>query len=200
MSKRGTNRVGVFSGTFDPVHRGHIEACIVALGALELDTVLILLEKQPRRKTGVADWSHRANMLELATTKFPSLRAVDIGTDNITAENTIQYLAEQFPAAEYWYIAGSDMLAHIEDWPGSEQLFQAMNICVVLRDNQDLKKTEKHTKQLEEKYPDTKFKILPSVWSPISSSQAKQSLREKQEASGLDPAVQDYIKRHELYA
>jgi len=193
------HRVGVFSGTFDPVHRGHIEACVVALGVLTLDTVLILIEKQPRRKTGVAGFIDRANMIELATTDYPSLRLVDFESDHITTQNTLKYLQDNFAGGEYWYILGSDMLRHIEDWEEHEKLFKNMNICVVLRDNDDLKKIKKQIEKLQDKYPATEFVILPSVWSPISSSIAKEKLLKGELLTALDPAVQEYIKKHKLY-
>lgn len=193
-------RVGVFSGSFDPVHRGHIESAIVALGTLTLDTVLILLEKKPRRKSDLADIEDRANMLELATMDYPSLRVVDLEDDNITTQNTLDYLDKQFPGGEYWFIVGSDMLKHIEDWPDSKKLMESFDICVVLRDNNELKQVKKHIEKLEESYPDTQFIILPSVWSPISSSNIKQSLYSSPIVTGLDPAVHEYIKRHELYS
>lgn len=199
MSKKPPARIGVFSGTFDPVHRGHIESCVVALGALELQIVLLLIEKKPRRKRDVASVMDRANMLELAISDFPSLRIVDLETDNITTDDTLAYLNQHFPETEYWYIVGSDMLRHIEDWPDHDRLLQSMHLCVVLRDNAEQVAVENHVQQLQKAYPDTKFFILPSVWSPISSSQAKAGLQKGEVVTGVDPAVQEYIKRHQLY-
>lgn len=192
-------KIGVFSGSFDPVHRGHIESAIVALGALNLDTVLILLEKKPRRKTGLAEIEDRANMLELATMDYPSLRVVDLEDDNVTTTNTLDYLSKHFPDGEYWFIVGSDMLGHIEDWPDSQKLMKSFHICVVLRENQELKPVKDHIASLKETYPNTQFIILPSVWSPVSSSQIKKVLKSSPIVPGLDPAVHEYIKKHELY-
>jgi nicotinate (nicotinamide) nucleotide adenylyltransferase len=196
MSKQ---RIGVFSGTFDPVHRGHVESCVVALGALTLDTVLILIEKEPRRKAGVAELRDRANMLELATMDFPSLQLVDLETKNITTKDTLNYLHQRFPGSEYWYIVGSDMLGHMTEWPGHEQIFEAMHLCVVLRDNDELPTVKQHVTNLKDKHPDTQFVILPSVWSPVSSSKVKESLRNGVITTGVDPAVQEYIHKHQLY-
>lgn len=200
MQDKIPKRIGIFSGTFDPVHRGHIEACVVALGVLTLDTVIILIEKEPHRKTKVAAFHDRANMLELATSDFPSLRLVDLEKDNITTRDTLKYLEESFPGAEYWYIVGSDMLAHIKDWPDHDKLFKHMNLCVVLRDNDQLKQVKEQIEKLQNQHKDTQFTILPSVWSPISSSKAKEILRKGELSTAIDPAVQEYIKRHGLYS
>lgn len=192
-------RIGIFSGTFDPIHRGHVEACIVAFGALELDTVLILIEKQPHRKEAVTPYIDRANMIELATLDYPSLRMVDLETNNITTTDTIAYLEQQYPDGEYWYIVGSDMLEHIIDWDEYDKLLQSMQLCVVLRDNNELQAITEQLSQLTAKFPQLKTKILPSVWSPISSSTVKQALQSGTITTGLDPAVIEYIKRHNLY-
>lgn len=172
----------------------------MALGALNLDNVLIFIEKKPHRKTKIADMHDRANMLELAISDFPSLRLVDIEKDNVTTKDTLQYLEDHFAGDEYWYIVGSDMLEHIEDWPDHSKLFQNMNLCLVLRNNEELKSVKKQIEKLEEKHPDTQFIILPSVWSPISSSTAKEALRNGDLTTAVDPAVQEYIKRHQLYS
>ncbi len=192
-------RIGVFSGTFDPVHRGHIESCVVALGTLMLTTVCLFLEKKPRRKTGVADFRDRANMLDLATIDYPSLRIVDLEEDNVTTDNALNYLEKQFPGREYWYIIGSDILEHLPSWPKSDKLLKKFNLCVVLRENNEFDKVTAAVKKLQEKYPDTQFVVLPSVWSPISSSSAKKQLKKGELVTGLDPAVQEYIKRHNIY-
>ena len=192
-------RIGVFSGSFDPVHRGHVESCIVALGALTRDTVLILIEKKPQRKNDLAEYIDRANMLELAITDYPSLRLVDLEADNITTAKTLEYLNHNFPNGEYWYIVGPDMLGHITEWPGHDKLMETMNMCVVLRNNDELKNTNKRIEELKEDYQDTQFVVLPSVWSPVSSSTIKQSLNKDEIITGLDPTVREYIKRHGLY-
>ncbi len=194
-----SKRVGVFSGTFDPVHRGHVESCVVALGALNLDTVLIMIEKQPRRKTGVAEFIDRANMVELAVSDFPSLRLVDLESDNVTTDNTLKYLEDNFPGGEYWYIIGSDVLEHIQDWPGHKKLLESFHLCVVLRDNDELSTVKKRLAELEEKYECNTNITLPSVWSPVSSSTVKAALKKGEIITSLDPAVREYIQRHKLY-
>lgn len=194
-----SKRIGVFSGTFDPVHRGHVESCLVALGALTLDTVLILIEKKPLRKTAIAEFIDRANMVDLAVSDYPSLRLVDLGADNVTTADTLKYLEDNFPGGEYWYIVGSDMLDHIKEWPDHDKLLRGMNLCVVLRENDQLRPVKKQIAKLQDDYQDTKFIVLPSVWSPVSSSKVKKQMSNGEMVTAVDPAVQEYIRRHRLY-
>ncbi|HVI69805.1 MAG TPA: adenylyltransferase/cytidyltransferase family protein, partial [Magnetospirillaceae bacterium] len=60
-------RVGVFSGTFDPVHRGHLAFALSAQKRAQLDTVVFLPEHSPRGKIAVGSFTHRLEMLRLAT-------------------------------------------------------------------------------------------------------------------------------------
>jgi nicotinate-nucleotide adenylyltransferase len=196
MSKR---KIGIFSGTFDPVHRGHIEACIVALGALDLDLVVIFIEKKPHKKQDVADFNHRLNMLKLAVKDYPGIRIADADSNNITTKYALNYLDSQFSGCEYWYIIGSDTLSHVEGWEDSDLLFSTMNICTVLRNNSEEKNTQKIVNYLKKHHPRTKFMVLPAVWSEVSSSKEKNSLRIGKEPEGLDQPVTDYINRHRLY-
>lgn len=196
MSKQ---KIGVFSGTFDPVHIGHVESCLVAIGALELESVVIFLEKKPHRKENVASFYDRANMLELAIQDYPKMRIVDIGSENITTKNTLEYFDNHFESSEYWYILGSDTLSILEDWDDSDLLFERMNMCVVLRKNSDEKKVTKLIRHLKSKYRGTKFTILPAVWSEVSSSKEKVLLHSGKKPDGLDEKVLDYIKSHKLY-
>ncbi len=192
-------KIGIFSGTFDPVHRGHVESCIVALGALDLDSVVIFIEKKPHRKQDVADFYHRANMLKLAVKDYPGIRIADVDSNNITTKYALDYLDSQFSGSEYWYIIGSDTLSHVEGWEDSDLLFNEMNICTVLRNNSEEKNTQKIVNDLKKHHPQTKFVVLPAVWPVVSSSKEKNSLRIGEAPGGLDQSVADYIKQHRLY-
>ncbi len=196
MSNR---KIGIFSGTFDPVHRGHIESCIVALGALDLDQVVIFIEKKPHRKQGVADFSHRLSMLKLAVKDYPGIHIADTDSNNITTKDALNYLDNRFNGSEYWYIIGSDTLSHIESWVDSDLLFNEMNICIVLRNNSEEKNTQKLANNLKKLHAKTKFIILPAVWSEVSSSKEKNALRTGKAPEGLYQPVTDYIKQHRLY-
>lgn len=197
--KKLVNRIGIFSGTFDPVHRGHVEAALVSKAALELNSVIMLVEKAPHRKQKVAGFRHRTEMLELATANYPSLMPVDIGHPNITTKSTLVYLGQHFPDAEYWFIIGSDMLRHLNSWPSVDELFKTMHLCVVLRDNSDKQKTIEALRRLKEQFGAVDYKILPAVWSSISSSIVKKNPRKAVDQNVLDPKVLGYIQEHQLY-
>ena len=193
-------RVGLFSGTFDPVHKGHIEACVVAKAACQLDEVLLMIEQKPRRKRNVAGYEQRKAMLELAISKYPSLKVVDRKEPNITTKNTLAYLNDTYPEALYSYIVGDDLLGYMLEWPQVELLFENMELCVFLRDNKNPQQAEQVIRKIQGTYKQAKITLLPAVWSPLSSSSVKQELHASQASYGLDTKVLDYIKEHGLYA
>ena len=64
-------RIGIFAGTFDPVHKGHISFALQAIEAAGLDEVVFLPEPRPRHKQSVTDQSHRIAMINLAIKAYP---------------------------------------------------------------------------------------------------------------------------------
>lgn len=191
--------IGVFSGTFDPFHVAHLEACLVAKAVLELETVAILVEKKPRRKSGVTDYQTRLAMIDLAIQEYPSLRLIESGHDNITVDTAVPLLEQQFDNAEYWYIVGSDMVAHMEDWQNIDALFESMKLCVVLRHNADEAKTTQVLKKLKKRFDHLTYQILPGVWSPVSSSSIRQEIAQQGYSKYLHRDVLKYVIKHNVY-
>ncbi len=192
-------RVGVFSGTFDPFHIAHFEACIVAKAACELDVVTVLVEKSPHRKQKVTSYEKRLAMIDLALQEFPSLRLLEAPGDNITIDNVLPMLRSQFDDAEYWYIVGADMLEHIDAWHNIGALFKSMNLCVVLRDDHSEEVVKDRLKALQKSYGKIHYKILPPVWSPISSSLIRAEIRDSGYSQFVHRKVMKYIAKNNIY-
>lgn len=192
-------RIGVFSGTFDPFHIAHLEACLVAKAELELETVVILIEKQPHRKQDVTSYEHRLAIIDLATQEYPSIRMLQYDHDNVTIDNALPVLGQQFGDAQYWYIVGSDMIQHIGDWQNVEALFAAMHLCVILRDNQDERQTVQWLEVLKKQYSSLVYRVLPGVWSPVSSSQIRNEIASTGHSRYLHRGVLKYILTNNVY-
>jgi nicotinate-nucleotide adenylyltransferase len=192
-------RIGLLSGTFDPIHIGHIEAALVSRAACELDEVLLLIEKKPHRKEKVSDYKHRKKMVELATNDFSSINFYEVKDNNITFEKTGKELEKKYSGATFVMIMGSDMLTHLADWPGLEQWLDSHELCVVLRENKEKKDAEKQLEKLHEAHPNLKAKLVPAVWSPVSSAKIKQQIQETEHADELHRLVRKYVIDQKLY-
>jgi cytidyltransferase-like protein len=93
--------VGIFSGTFDPFHRAHLEACLVAKEACNLNSTVVVLEHKPQRKQKVTAYNHRQQMIDLAIQNYPSIRLQEAPVDNITFDTPVAAnLTKQFGGAE----------------------------------------------------------------------------------------------------
>lgn len=192
-------RIGIFSGTFDPIHVGHVEACLVAKGALELDEVQVMIEKKPHHKTAVTDYQHRQKMVELALSDFSSIKLFDTKNDNITFDNSSQQLQKQFPDCQFVMIVGSDMLEPMQGWPGFDGWITSQSIAIVLRDNKQEEAVKKHISKLAEQYATARISILPAVWSTVSSSRVRSTIKKFGFSEAVHQKVGRYITQHHLY-
>ena len=119
-------RLGVFGGTFDPVHNGHISVAVAAVTCLALDEVLFIPAGQPRLRDSdvVAAPHHRLRMVELATTGYPMFTSSDIeirrSGPTYTAD-TLEQLERERGMCCLYLIAGIDALAKFDKWghPGA---------------------------------------------------------------------------------
>jgi nicotinate (nicotinamide) nucleotide adenylyltransferase len=193
-------RIGIFSGTFDPMHIGHLEVCLVSKGALELDNLVVMIEKAPRRKIGVADYKHRKEIVELSLKDFDSINFMESSEDNVMVARTLEGLHKKFPGATYVLIIGSDMLDHLPDWPDFDVWAEKHELAVVLRDNKEKSKVEAALKVLQKTYPKLKTFTLPAVWSPVSSSTVKKELAKTGHSDLVHRLAMEYIAKQKLYS
>ncbi len=130
-------RLGVYGGSFDPIHRGHIDPVLAAVDQLDLDRVLYLPTAQPPHKPGVrfAPVGRRFAMVEIALLDHSRLEVSDLEMSErptYTVE-TLERLRQEDPDAELYLLVGSDSLAEIEGWRRWRALFDLAQIAVLRR-------------------------------------------------------------------
>lgn len=192
-------RVGLLSGTFDPIHVGHVEVCLVAKAACELDEVLVFVENSPTRKQNIAEYKDRLEMVKLALYDFQTIKVIDNGLNNITLKSIQPFLEQHYPNTEFVLIIGADMLKHLPDWNDIDEILKQMKLCVFMRDKNKQKKIEKNLNQLSKKYNLT-FNLLPPVWSEVSSSIIKKDIQKNGTTDLVHRNVLKYIKDKKLYS
>lgn len=185
-------RVGVFSGTFDPIHAGHIAFGQAALEQCNLDVVVYMPERRPRGKLGMADFEHRLHMTKLATEDYDRLTALETDDDQFTVERTLPYLQTMYAGADIILLIGSDVVRTFHyRWPGLEQLVAQVEFAICLRGDE----TEQSVRQAIERVD------LPMQYSIIATDYAQTSATEvrRGNAQGAAKELQQYILRHNLY-
>ncbi len=123
-------KIGIFSGTFDPIHNGHINFALNSLASKGLDKVVFLPERNPRGKSAVTDYKHRLKMLQIALQPHKKLTLLDLPDQQFTVDKTLPKIQSKFRNAELYFLFGSDIALNIKSWPGAEKL---KNIIIALR-------------------------------------------------------------------
>jgi nicotinate-nucleotide adenylyltransferase len=132
-------RLGVYGGTFDPVHIAHLVAAVEARHALSLDRMLMVVAPDPWQKEGrvVAPAALRYEMVAAAVADVPGLEASDIELHRSGPTytiDTVTLLQEQQPDAQIFLIVGSDVASRVDTWHRAEELRTGVTLGVVSRD------------------------------------------------------------------
>ncbi|HZU73941.1 MAG TPA: nicotinate-nucleotide adenylyltransferase [Acidimicrobiales bacterium] len=135
----GPRRIGVFGGTFDPVHVGHLVAAVNARHSLGLERVLLVVSNVPWQKVGeraVSDASGRLAVVEAAVRGVEGLEVssveIDRGGESYTAD-TLATLGQQYPGARLFLIVGGDVAAGLGTWERLDEIRSQCELVVVNR-------------------------------------------------------------------
>ena len=132
-------RVGLFGGTFDPPHVGHLVTAVNVRHAIELDLVVMMVANVPWQKEGsraITPAPDRFAMVEAAVRDVPGLvpgrHEIDLGGPSYTAD-TLAVLSGEYPNAELFTIIGDDAAAGLRTWTRWEEVVDRSQLVVVDR-------------------------------------------------------------------
>ncbi len=131
-------RIGIFGGTFDPPHLGHLLLAETIREQFGLDEVLFVPCNEPPHKSraDLTEAMHRYAMVVAATLHNPAFTASTIEVDRpgkSYSVDTVRQLREQFPDTALLFVAGLDSFLEIETWKDHEQLLELCDFVVVAR-------------------------------------------------------------------
>lgn len=198
-----TERIGLFGGTFDPPHLGHLILAAEARSQLGLERVLWVLTPQPPHKPGrvITPLQHRLEMLRRALEEAPgfelSLVEVERPGPHYTVD-TVEIVRQRYPHAALFLLIGGDSLRDLPGWSRPAELLAAVDGLGVMRRPGDAIERE----PLEQMFP-TLAEKLHFVHAPqveISSSLIRQRIAEGGHYRYYLPAgVYEYLQQHSLY-
>jgi nicotinate-nucleotide adenylyltransferase len=182
-------KIGIYGGTFDPVHHGHLILARQALEEFELDRVVFVPAAESPFKTQnhTAPASHRLAMLRLALKgerRF-SVDALEIERGGVSYSiDTVKAFRARHPKAKYFLLVGEDNADRFTEWHRFEELKELVNFIVLSR-SEGFQSDE---------YPVVQRRL------EISSTEIRNRVANEESITYLVPeAVVDYIKRHQLY-
>lgn len=185
-------RIGLFGGTFDPVHLGHLEIARRSVEALDLDEVRFLPCRISPHKTSTppASGEDRVAMLELAVRELPwavvddfELRSPPPSYSYLTAGE----MRRRFPRARLFWILGRDQWEALPSWREPARLASLVEFIVFARDGAPVPR------------PGWDMHPLDAA-QPASATAIRESVRQGTPRSDwLPPQVEDYIRGHRLY-
>lgn len=132
-------RIGLFGGTFDPPHVGHLVTAVNVRHELSLDVVVLMVANVPWQKVGsrpITDAADRVAMVTAAVADVPGLEVGDLevrrGGPSFTAD-TLRTLADRYPGAELFTVMGDDAAAGFTTWERYEEVAQRSALVVIDR-------------------------------------------------------------------
>ena len=200
-------RRAVFGGSFDPVHKGHVNLVNQIYGAVPLDEIIIMpawispFKQDPEQAPASA--SDRLEMCRLAFGELPFVTVSDYEASRADVSytvNTLRHFREIHPDDELFFIMGSDMLLSFEKWYRYEEILSLCTIIAASRESgqADLEILRNQAERLGEF---GRVMVVPTSVYEMSSTEIREKIKKNSDISCYVPEnVVKYISEHGLYS
>ena len=194
MSKQ--ERIGIYGGTFDPIHKTHLDIARAALLHAQLDRILfVVAASPPHKQQGINTPAElRLEMVQAAIVDEPRFQTSRVELDREGPSymaDTVRLLHEQKPGAAFFLIIGEDMLVDFPSWREPDTVLRYVRLLAVHRPGI----TQSIPSQLEGKY-----ELLPFSESTCSSTTIRRGIENDQDMRALLPdGVAQIIAERGLY-
>lgn len=216
MSER---RIGVYGGTFDPIHRGHLEVSRAVAHQFALDELLIVPAHRPPHKTSrvIADAYHRYAMAAIATLDDERFKVSTIeleAPERPYTFETLERLREQFgPQVSLFFVMGADSFEELHLWREPERILDSANLIVITRPRHALGLTHLPARiaaglmDFRGGRPEAVASeraggvyLTDAVNMDVSSTEIRRKVRDGEPIDDdVPPRVADYISKYALY-
>lgn len=199
--------IGIYGGTFDPPHAGHIAAAQAAMETLHLDKLLLIPDAQPPHKQlpeGSAAPQQRYDMTVLATAalgKKAEVSDMELRRAGVSyTADTLAALRAQYPEDTLYLLMGSDMFLSLHTWRRPEDIIALAHIAPFSRETEDESAAFDAQKAYLEKHFAAQVTVIPNPQVvEVSSTEIRARLARGQGGELLPPPVWGYIQRERLY-
>ncbi|QRN41266.1 MAG: nicotinate (nicotinamide) nucleotide adenylyltransferase [Neisseriaceae bacterium] len=196
-------RIGLFGGTFNPIHNCHILIAEIFIHEMGLDLLIVIpsgysYHKENNNKN--IENNHRYNMCQLAFSAYTKIKISNIDiqrSGNTYTYETIKILRDFYPESEFWWLLGSDSFLELDSWYRYEYLIQMTSFAIALRSPN----TEKDIVKKNNTFiTPANIKILNIPKCPTSSTKIREGIKNKAiNPQWLPKEVEKYIRENKLY-
>lgn len=199
--------IGIYGGTFDPPHWGHITAARAAMEQLKLDRLVLIPDRVPPHKAlpeGSASPEQRLEMAALATAELG--RRAEVSDRELRrsgpsyTSDTLAELRREHPEDTLWLLMGSDMFLSLQTWHAPEEIMALARIAPFSREAEDESAAFAAQQSRLERAYGAQIRIVqnPEV-RELSSTEVRAALAAGRGSDLLPPAVYGYVLREHLY-
>lgn len=197
------NRIAIFGGTFNPIHKGHINLCLECAKNFHFDKILLIPTNIPPHKQlkQLASNKERFDMCSLAIKDYPIFEVSDIEMrmQGISyTVNTVNKLSELYPNVELFLIIGSDMLFTFHEWHRYGEILDKVHLIVGAREPLEYEKMVHYMKDRLGGHMNVH--VIHIHVFPVSSTQIRTLIGQQGDVSDyLQSDVYAYIKANHMY-
>jgi len=198
-------KIGIYGGSFNPPHLGHMAAARSAMAELGLDRLLIVPACDPPHKKMPEGSATPNQRLEMAAIMADQIGAecwdVEIARKGVSyTVDTLEEAKRLWPEAELWLLVGTDMFVSIQAWRNPQRIMELSGICAFSREEDD----ERSLFVEQKEYLEQTFRARVSVISnpdviEISSTEIRNALIQGEGQNYLHETIYGYILRERLY-
>ena len=195
-------KIGIFGGSFNPPHLGHIQAAEYAMHTLGLDRLLLVPSgRTPQKRIAPAGATGQQRLEMLSMAAKPGMEVcsleVDRGGESYTWE-TVREIKAQYPGAELTLLLGTDMFLKFPQWVDADKIASAVSLAALRRGDKGEQKVLADCAQALEQRG-ARVRLLENPVLPISSTQLRRLLAFEGGDSFLPEGLSGYIRREKLY-
>ena len=197
-------KIGIYGGTFDPPHIGHLSAAAAAVNMLGIDRLIMIPDAAPPHKemsSLSASGGDRLNMLKLAAKYVPNacVSGMELHRGGKSySYDTICEIKAANPDDDVYMFIGTDMLLTFDEWYRYSDIFKICDIAVFARKSGDTDEIEKKAAFFREKFG-AEIHIVYNDAVDISSSKLREDLSRREGGQYLPREVYAYITERKLY-
>ena len=199
-------QIGLFGGTFDPIHHGHLLLAERCRGDAGLDEVWFLPSYQPPHKhsPSITRFEHRCEMVTLATTGQPAFRVEPIEKElpppSYTA-NTLAELRMRHPEHDFSLIVGADCLPDIPKWHDPPRLLELTSLIVVPRPGTPIWTATELATAVGVSPSNVRMQTIDCPLMELASRDIRARVAEGKTIRYLVPrAVEEFIRERKMYS